>query len=150
MIAKYLTAVYKDGARGEITEDGRLLLDCWALVRMARVELYDRKLLGSHGGEYQHDPVGFTDRYREQTDARHELSTPVAGCFIAVLRKKYICTHVALVVHDMQRTGLGLHVLEINPQQNAKLWPLSRFLEAHALRTIKYYDDPCLSEQIRG
>ncbi len=149
MITKYLTAVYKDGARGELTDDGREMHDCWSLTRSARVELYGRKLLGSHGGEYRHDPVGFTERYKIQTDTMRELTEPVPGCFIAVLHKKHLCRHVALVVHDMQRTGLGLHVLEINPEQNARLWPLSRFLEENFLRTIKYYDDPCISEQIR-
>ena len=141
MITKYLTAVYKDGGRGELTDDGRLILDCWGLVRMARVELYGRNLLGSHGGEYRHDPIGFATHYKKHTDYMIEISDPIPGCIIAVLHKKYICKHVALVVHDIQRTGLGLHVLEINPAQNAKLWPLSRFLNNNTLRTIRYYDD---------
>lgn len=146
MIEKYLTAVYKDGARGEITPDGRHLHDCWSLARTARVELYGRQLLGSRGGEYRYDPTGFTARYREQIAEMEEIPKPVPGCVIAVLRKKYICTHVALCVHDINRTGLGLHVLEINPGQNARLWPLYEFLEHNKMRTLKYYDDKGLSE----
>ncbi len=37
MIERYLTAVYKDGARGEVV-GGRVLYDCWGLARAARVD----------------------------------------------------------------------------------------------------------------
>lgn len=143
MIKKYLNAIYKDGARGELGEDGRLLLDCWGMTRLARVELYGRKLLSSRGGEYQHDPQGFTEQYKEQVATEmQEIQEPVAGCFVAVLRKRSgMCTHVGLVVHDINKTGQGLHVLEINPNQNAKLIPLYRFREAYPLRELKFYDD---------
>lgn len=141
MISKYLTAIYKDGARGESASDGRLLLDCWGLARAARVELYGRKLLASRGGEYQHDPEGFTAHYEDQIKEMTELEEPVAGCVIAVLRKKNICTHVALCVHDINCTGLGLHVLEINPGKGVRLWPLYDFLKSCSMRTVRYYDD---------
>lgn len=140
MIEYYLTAKYKDGARGE---NG--FYDCWGLAREARVTLYNRELLDSHGGEYQHDPAGFTREYKDQASTMVELAAPVAGAIIAVLRKKYICTHVALVIHDVNQTGLGLHVLEINPGQGVRIWPLRDFLKAHSLRTIKFYDDKSLS-----
>ena len=148
MIKKYLNAVYKDGARGELTADGRLLSDCWGLARLARVELYGRKLLDSRGGEYQHDPQGFTEHFNQQSSKMVELSQPVAGCVVAVLRRRSgICTHVGLVTHDINNTGQGLHVLEINPSQNARLIPLYRFREAYPLRELKFYDDTGLSEQ---
>lgn len=149
MIKKYLNAIYKDGARGELTEDGSLLLDCWGLARLARVELYGRKLLSSRGGEYQHDPQGFTERYKEQVaEEMQEIPEPVPGCVVAVLRKRSgICTHVGLVVHDINNTGQGLHVLEINPGQNARLIPLYRFCESYPIRELKFYDDQGLSEQ---
>lgn len=140
MIAKYLMASYRDGARGE---DGEY--DCWGLARAARVELYGRKLLPSRGGEYQHDPEGFTEHYKDQASQMVEIDTPVPGAMIAVLKKKVVCIHVALVVHDINKTGLGLHILDINPGRGARLLPLFRFLEEHTLRTIKYYDDPDLS-----
>lgn len=149
MIEKYLNAIYKDGARGELADDGREMHDCWSLARSARVELYGRKLLSSRGGEYQHDPQGFTERYKEQVaEEMQEIQQPIAGCVVAVLRKRSgICTHVGLVVHDINKTGQGLHVLEINPGQNARLIPLYRFREAYPLRELKYYDDQSLSEQ---
>lgn len=148
MITKYLNAVYKDGARGEPAEDGRLLSDCWGLARLARVELYGRKLLDSRGGEYQHDPQGFTEHFKQQSSKMVELNQPVAGCVVAVLRRRSgICTHVGLVTHDINSTGQGLHVLEINPSQNARLIPLYRFREAYPLRELKFYDDTGLSEQ---
>lgn len=136
MIEKYLTATYKDGARGE---GGRY--DCWGLVRAARVELCNKKLLASRGGEYRFNPIGFTEQYNKQVDEMIEIEEPVAGAFIAVIRKKYICEHVALVLDDVNKTGFGLHVLEINPDQNARMIPLFRFLEFYRQRTIKYYDD---------
>lgn len=142
MIAKYLMASYRDGARGEGGE-----YDCWGMARAARVELYGRQLLDSRGGEYQHDPAGFTARYREQIAEMVEVEKPVPGSVIAVLKKKMICTHVALVVHDINGTGMGLHILDINPGRGARLIPLFRFLEENKLRTIKYYDDKSLSLQ---
>lgn len=148
LVAKYLDAIYKDGARGEISPCGREMHDCWSMARAARVELYGRKLLASRGGEYQHDPAGFTARYREQIAEMVEIPEPVPGCVVAVLRRKLgICSHVGLVVHDMNRTGHGLHVLEINPGQNARMIPLYRFREANQLRVLKFYDDPSLSQQ---
>lgn len=144
---KYLSAVYKDGARGEISVCGREMHDCWSMARAARVELYGRKLLDSRGGEYQHDPQGFTDHFKQQSSKMVEINQPVAGCVVAVLRRRSgICTHVGLVVHDINRTGQGLHVLEINPNQNARLIPLYRFREAYLLRELKCYDDTGLSE----
>ena len=146
MIERYLSARYKDGARGEIV-DGHELHDCWSMARAARVDLYGRKLLASRGGEYQHDPEGFTARYREQIAEMVEITDPVPGCVVAVIRRlSGHCTHVGLVVHDINRTGLGLHVLEINPGQNARLIPLYRFRESYQLRVLKFYDDPGLSQ----
>ena len=148
MITKYLNAVYKDGARGEISTCGRELHDCWSMARAARVELYGRKLLDSRGGEYQHDPKGFTEHFNQQSSQMVETNNPVAGSVVAVLRRRSgICTHVGLVTHDINNTGQGLHVLEINPSQNARLIPLYRFREAYPLRELKFYDDTGLSEQ---
>lgn len=142
LVAKYLDAIYKDGARGELSHCGRLLLDCWGLARLARVELYGRKLLASRGGEYRHDPDGFTAHYHEQAAEMVEIPEPVPGCVVAVLRRKLgMCSHVGLVTHDINRTGLGLHVLEINPGQNARLVQLYRFRETYRLRVLKFYDD---------
>src|SRR5690554_4876850 len=141
MIRKYLNAAYKDGARGELAKDGRLLLDCWGLCRAARVDLYGRKLLDSRGGEYQRDPQGFTEHFKQQSAKMVELNKPVPGCVVAVLRRRSgICTHVGLVTHDINNAGQGLHVLEINPSQNARLIPLYRFREAYLLRELKFYD----------
>lgn len=148
MINKYLTAVYKDGARGELTDDGRELHDCWSMARSARVDLYGRQLLASRGGEYQHDPAGFTERYLEQIAEMQEISDPTPGCVVAVLRRRTgVCSHVGLVTHDINETGHGLHILEINPRQNGRLIPLYRFREQHALRELKFYDDPGIPEQ---
>lgn len=148
MISKYMNAVYKDGARGEII-DGVRYFDCWGMTRSARVELYGRKLMGAYAGEYRYDPDGFNCHYMNAV-AREavEIEEPVPGAVVAVVRRRSgLCGHVGLVVHDIYRTGQGLHVLEINPNQNARILPLYRFREANQLRALKFYDDPCLSEQ---
>ena len=142
IIERYLSARYRDGARGE---NG--YYDCWGLSRAARVELYGRQLLNSRGGEYQKDPDGFTARYHEQISEMIEISSPVPGSVAAVLRKGVICCHVALVVHDINKTGLGLHVIDINPGRGVRLFPLFLFEEENKLRTIKYYDDKNISQQ---
>lgn len=101
--------------------------------------------MASRGGEYQHDPEGFTARYREQIAEMVEVQDPVPGCVVAVIRRRTgYCCHVGLVTHDINNTGLGFHVLEINPGQNARLVPLYRFRETYQLRVLKYYDDPDL------
>lgn len=147
MIEKYLRAIYRDGARCEI-EGGKMYSDCWGLVRAARVEIYGRQLLPSFGGKYQHDPEGFTAHYKSQAENMEEIQRPAPGCVVAVIRRKLgICQHVGLVIHDVNGTGHGLHVLEINPHQNARIVPLYRFCEAYPLRVIKFYDDPGISQQ---
>lgn len=145
MIERYLKAVYKDGARGEII-NGKIHHDCWSLVRTARVELYGRPLLPSHGGEYQRDPKGFTREYQAQAGLMRETKTPTPGTIIALLKKRIICTHVALVIHDVTGLGMGLHTLEINPIGGVVILPLYRFKERYSNREIKFYDDQDLPE----
>ena len=141
IITKYLVAKYKYGARGE---GG--CYDCFGLARVARVELYGRQMMSSRGGEHVRDLRGFTACYYAQIEKMIEIKNPVPGAVLAVLKKGKICMHVALVVHDINNTGLGLHVLDINLGRGACLIPLFRFLEERRLRTIKYYDDKSLSE----
>lgn len=135
-ITRFLFARYRDGARGEGGE-----YDCWGMTREARSVLYGRPMLPSFGGEYRRDAAGFTGHYEAQARHMQEINTPQAGCIAAVLRGR-LCLHVALVVHDIGRTGMGLHVLEINPEVGARIVPLSRFASEHKHpRIIKYYDD---------
>lgn len=110
------------------------------------MELYGRQMLDSRGGDYQYDPVGITARYRQQISEMVEVEKPAPGVVVAVLKKRKICMHVALVVHDINGTGMGLHILEINSGRGARLFPLFRFLEENKLRTIKYYDDKSLPQ----
>lgn len=140
-ITRYLAAVYRDGARGENGE-----YDCWGLVRSARVELYGRKLLPICGGEYRYDPEGFTEHYKTQSRNMATVKEPQPGTIIASLKKSGRCVHVALVVHDINRTGMGLHVLDINPGKNARMIPLFRYLELNSHRVIKFHDDKSISQ----
>lgn len=132
---KYLKSTYVDGGRGE---GGGY--DCWGLARAARHELYGRALLPERPGPHRLSVVDFQKNYQEQIKYLNKIETPVPGCMIAVLSGR-LCAHVALVVDDVQRSGLGLHVLETNPESGAELQPLSRFKRKYSNRTLHFYDD---------
>lgn len=142
MIEKYLLAKYEDGGRGNNNA-----YDCWGMTREARHLLHGRQLMASRGGYSRHSSESLADAYSAQSQDMVEVLIPRPGAVIAVLKKGVVCTHVALVVEDVNKTGLGLHVLEINPDRGARIIPLFRFLEENTLKTIKYYDDKSLSEQ---
>ena len=135
---KYMTARYKDGARGE-TENGVLLYDCWGLARAARHELYGKPLLASRAGEYLHDKRGMTRHYSEQASEMKETFNPDAGSVIAVLSHSGLCVHVAMLAADDK-------VLEMTPKSGVRLIPLRRFLAENSHRVIKFYDDPDISQ----
>lgn len=134
LLAKYLTARYKDGARGE-----DWFFDCWGLARQARVDFYGMRLLHSRGGEFQHDPQGFTEQYRAQIAAEMHECEPEVGAVAAVLTKRGVCVHVGVLTHDVYRTGRGLHVLDINPKVAAQYRPLTSWLAAFSRFEVKYY-----------
>lgn len=142
MIKKYLLARYADGGRGEIV-DGVERYDCWGLTRTARVDLYGRRLLASRGGKCHHNLDMRTERYIAQAKDMQEIPRPVPGAIIAVLTRGGSLTHVALIVHDVNSTGFGLHALEML-ESGARIVPLYRFLEDCGTRTVKFYDDKSL------
>jgi hypothetical protein len=102
-ISNYLSAPYKDGARGP------LAFDCYGLVIAVRHEVFGLPLLPSLGG------VGRA-KLRENTLAYRELKTGMQECepelgAIAAAFAGDLLEHVGVVVHlDGQ-----LKVLDTNP-----------------------------------
>lgn len=134
LMMKYLSAEYKDGARGE---NGKY--DCWGLVRIARHEIYGMELLPSRCGELRLKPKEFTRHFQEQAKLMRMVDAKPAA--IAAVLSGRLCTHVALVTHDITRSGKGLHVLEINPDIAARWIPISEFERYYYGREIIYYAD---------
>lgn len=130
----YLQSRYKDGARGE-TIDGVQYYDCWGLARQARHELCGKSLLHSRAGEYQNNPKGFTQRYKEQISEMIQVEQPENGVIIAVLRGR-ICIHVAVCIE----INNNLYALETNPKQQSRLVKLERFLQDYKNQRVLYYD----------
>ncbi|MNP41322.1 hypothetical protein D3C76_1350170 [compost metagenome] len=102
-IGKYLSAPYKDGARGP------LAFDCYGLVIAVRHEVFGLPLMPSLGG------VGRAS-LRANTTAYHDLKIgmdecqPEPGAIAAAFKGDYL-EHVGVVVHlDGQ-----LKVLDTNP-----------------------------------
>lgn len=134
LLLDYLCSEYEDGARGE-----RGRFDCWGLVRDARHRIYGLELLPERAGQLRFNPREFTNQYEQQRSMMKEIEAAPAA--IAAVMRGVICVHVALVVHDITRQGLGLHVLEINPEIGARYIPIAEFLSYYKTYEIKYYGD---------
>lgn len=132
---KYLSSTYKDGGRGE---NGQY--DCWGLARAARHELYGRPLLPKRPGPHRLNIIDYQRHYNEQIKDLSKVEKPTPGCLVFVLDGR-LCGHVALVVDDVQRTGLGLHVIDTNPEGGAVLQSLNSYIKKHSNRTLHFYDD---------
>jgi hypothetical protein len=125
-IGKYLSAPYKDGARGP------LAFDCYGLVIAVRHEVFDLPLLPSLGG------VGRA-KLRANTLAYHDLKTgmdecqPEPGAIAAAFKGDYL-EHVGVVVHlDGQ-----LKVLDTNPG-GPRIRPVRDFESCY--QRVVYYRD---------
>jgi len=123
----YLSARYKDGARGPSE------YDCWGLVREARHVHMGKNLLPSWGDVRNTQPKEFTRAYRYEADSL-ELCAPEPGAIAAVMRGP-LCIHVALVVAAED----GLNVLDINPAKGARLQRLADF-ESQYFQVVYYRD----------
>lgn len=139
MIGAYLTARYRDGARGELV-GGVREFDCWGLTLAVRAEalglpplpdfgLVSRLSLRESARAYQ--------RYAEHMPA----GPPRHGAIAAVL-SAHLCTHVGLVLEIDGRMG----VLEINPGEPPRWLPILDFERCY-YRVI-YHHDRDLPEQV--
>lgn len=129
---KFLSAPYREGARGP------LAFDCWGLCIHVRHQVFGLPLLPSLGG------VG-KDRIRENTAAYHDLRQgmdecpPQPGAIAAVFRGA-LCLHVGVVVETEGR----LKVLDTNPG-GPRLSTIQDFRDAYP--RVVFYCDRVLSQQ---
>lgn len=98
MIERYLMTPYADGGRGPDT------LDCYGLVRLARVELFGLPLLPSHGAVSPLDKRSMT-RIADAESAGLSKCLPEPGA-IAVCWQRGLCMHVGIVVDLDGRMGV--------------------------------------------
>lgn len=125
-IGKYLSAPYKDGARGP------LAFDCYGLANAVRHEVFGLPLLPSLGG------VG-RGKLRANTRAYHDLKAgmdechPEPGAIAAAFKGEYL-EHVGTVVYlDGQ-----LKVLDTNPG-GPRIRPVRDFESCY--QRVVYYRD---------
>lgn len=113
-------------------------LDCWGLVRLARVSLFGRLLLPSHVGINPQDKAALTaaaQAVREQGGFQEVQARPGA---IAAAWRARLCVHVGLVVEADGR----LWVLETDAGTGPTLTRINIF-ETRYTRVI-FYDDQSL------
>ena len=125
-LSKYLSAPYKDGARGP------LAFDCYGLVIAVRHEVFGLPMLPSLGG------VGRA-KLRANTVAYHDIKAgmdecqPEPGAIASAFRGDYL-EHVGIVVHlDGQ-----LKVLDTNPG-GPRIRPVRDFESCY--QRVVYYRD---------
>lgn len=129
MIDRYLAARYVK--HGRTYPD----LDCWAIVRLARHELFGKPLLASYANVSPDDKPALTqacDQVRVDGGFVPVAARPGA---IATAWRARLCTHVGLVVEADAR----LWVLETNEGTGPCLTPLGKF-ESRYTKVI-YYDN---------
>lgn len=129
MINKYLMATYIKGGRGPNE------LDCWGLVRLARVELFGKSLLPSYSDVDPQDKRRLTEACKQVASA-HQLKQcePTEGAIATAWRGK-LCVHVGLVVNADGRQW----ILETDEASGPCLTPIPTF-ESNYSKVI-YYDD---------
>lgn len=114
-------------------------LDCWGLVRLARVALFGRPMLPSYSETDPDDKAGLTvaaSEVRGQGGFKEVQPKPGA---IATGWRARLCVHVGLVVEAEGR----LWVLETDVGTGPVLTKINAF-EARYTRVV-FYDDQSLS-----
>lgn len=114
-------------------------LDCWGLVRLARVSLFGRSMLPSYSETDPDDKAGLTtaaSEVREQGGFKEVEPRPGV---IATGWRARLCVHVGLVVEADGR----LWVLETDVDTGPTLTKINAF-EARYTRVV-FYDDQILS-----
>lgn len=129
-LVDYLTARYKDGARGE---DG--YYDCWGLTRDVRHFVYGKPRLLEFAGANRFTPITLAKAANKQTAQLEPLLKPVVGAVIGVY-KKDICHHVAVAVENNGK----IEVLDINPQTGVRLSTLKDFTARFYGHEVRFYD----------
>lgn len=129
MIDQYLTTRYVKGGRGPVD------LDCYGLVRLARAELFGRRLMPLCAEARPGDLRSITRAVQEVAGLQGmQPADPTPGA-VATAWRASLCVHVGLVVEADGRRW----VLETDEPTGPCITPLSKF-ESRYSRVI-YYDD---------
>lgn len=111
--------------------------DCYGLVRMARVHLFGKPWMPSHGGVEGSDKAALTEAMQAEA-VNYRQVRPYPGAIACAFRGK-LCSHIAIVVDvDGKRMILETDepgVSTIGP----RLTPI-RYFQQRFLKVV-YYDD---------
>lgn len=110
-------------------------LDCWGLVRLARVHLFGRDWLPSYSDVDPADKSGLTEATAEVQQQGGFIQTEAKSGTIAAAWRGRLCVHVGLVVETDGR----LWILETDEVTGPTLTAL-RVFESRYTKVI-YYDD---------
>lgn len=124
---QYLRTKYVKGGRGPV------YVDCWGLVRMARVDLFNKSLLPSYDGISPDDKPALTEACLMTRETFREVD-PVPGA-IATGWQARLCVHVGIVVEVDGR----LWILETMQSTGPALTPIRKF--ARRYTKVVFYDD---------
>jgi hypothetical protein len=128
-VNQYLRTKYRKGGRGPVD------LDCWGLVRLARVDLFNKPLLPSYDGISPDDkPALTTACLVTRDDGKFREVDPTPGA-IATGWQARLCVHVGLVVEADGR----LWILETMQSTGPALTPIRKF--ARRYTRVLYYND---------
>ena len=131
---RYLQTRYVRGGRGPVE------YDCWGLVRIARLELFGRRLLPILSEAKPGNPRAITNAVRTvSADGFAELSKPRVGA-IATAWRASLCVHVGLVVEADGR----MMILETDAPTGPCLTPIKTFTARYT--RVLFYDDQDLPE----
>lgn len=111
--------------------------DCYGLVRLARVHLFGKPWMPSHGSVEGSDKKALTGAVRQESESYHEVP-PRAGA-IATAWRGNLCTHIAIVV-DIDGRPMILETDEPGRGSHGPRLVNLRQFENRFLRVV-YYDD---------
>lgn len=111
--------------------------DCYGLVRMARVHLFDKPWMPVHGGVEGSDKRALTEAMQQEA-VNYRQVRPYPGAIACAFRGN-LCTHIAIVV-DVDGKRMILETDEPGRGGHGPRLVALRYFEQRFLRVV-YYDD---------
>lgn len=114
---------------------GPVDMDCWGLVRLARVELFSKALLPSYADVDPHDKRRLTQSTHDAVGGNHLVEVDMMPGAIAAAWQARLCVHVGIVVESDGR----LWILETDEDTGPVLTRPSTFESRYT--KVVYYDN---------